>query len=128
MPLAGGESDKVGNRYEALWTVDRLLDVLDGEYDSIRLEPPAPHDRGFEFLLRRGTVLEFHQVKRQHASRGHWSLGDLAQSGVLENFWRKLLDSNASCLFVSTQDALELKELAQSGVLENFWRKLLDSN
>lgn len=112
MPLAGGESDKVGNRYEALWTVDRLLDVLDGEYDSIRLEPPAPHDRGFEFLLRRGTVLEFHQVKRQHASRGHWSLGDLAQSGVLENFWRKLLDSNARCLFVSTQDALELKELA----------------
>ena len=28
MPRAGGEADKLGNRYEAIWTVDTLLDLL----------------------------------------------------------------------------------------------------
>ncbi len=111
MPLAGGPSDKLGNRYEARWTVDRLLDLLWGTCDSIRLEPPALDDRGFEFCLRKGSALHFHQVKRQHSSRGHWSLGDLNQHGVLENFWRKLANPEANCVFVSTQDAPELREL-----------------
>jgi hypothetical protein len=113
MPLPGGPADKLGNRYEARWTVDRFLDVLVGRYDTIRLEPPRTEDHGFEFTLRVGSQLIFHQVKRQQADRGHWTLSDLAQRGVLENFWRKLAHSEGTCVFVSTQDAHELRELAE---------------
>ena len=38
MPLPGGASEKFGNRYEGRWTVMCMLDVMDGEADSIRLE------------------------------------------------------------------------------------------
>ena len=41
MPLAGGASDKFGNRYEGLWTVHCMLDVLEERAYSIRFEPPA---------------------------------------------------------------------------------------
>jgi len=111
MPLPGGSSDKVGNRYEARWTVDRMIAVLTGKSESIRLEPPASIDHGFEFFLRRGSVLAYHQVKRQQAGNGHWTLADLA--AVLENFRSKLATEGTECVFVSTQDALELRELGE---------------
>lgn len=113
MPLPGGSSDKAGNRYEAYWAIYRLLDVLDEKYDSIRLEPPASKDQGFEFWIRRDTVLEFHQTKRQHSARGQWSLADLDSHGVLGNIGTKLQDDSASCFFVSTQDVPSLRELGE---------------
>ena len=42
MPRAGGEADKLGNRYEAIWTVDRLLDLLAAK--SGVLQPIMPLD------------------------------------------------------------------------------------
>lgn len=30
MPASGGAADKFGNRYEALWAMDQLLQILDG--------------------------------------------------------------------------------------------------
>jgi hypothetical protein len=112
MPLPGGESDKVGNRYEARWTVYCLIDVLDEKADSIRLEVPG--EDGFEFYLKRKGNLEYHQVKRQKSGRGRWTLKVLEDSTVqvLSNFWSKLQELDKSCVFVSTQDADELKELA----------------
>ena len=50
MVLPGGPADKFGNLYEGLWTVARLLDVMDEKYYSIRLEEPGPLGEGFEFL------------------------------------------------------------------------------
>lgn len=32
MPRSGGESDKLGNLFEAVWTVNCALDVLLGRY------------------------------------------------------------------------------------------------
>ena len=29
MPLTGGATDKFGNRYEGLWTVRHILEILD---------------------------------------------------------------------------------------------------
>jgi hypothetical protein len=112
MPLPGGASDKIGNRYEARWVADRILDVLEGKFDIMRLEPPGSEEKGFEFYLRNENKLEYHQVKRQHSGRGHWSLGDLAQASVLEHFWQKLSEPSPECVFVSTQAASELQELA----------------
>lgn len=111
MPLPGGPSDKAGNRYEARWTVACMARVLSGAYESIRLEPPGPEGQGVEFWLRRGDACEYHQVKRQGGRR--WTLRELHDAGVLTAFQSHLADVNAGCVFVSLQDAHELRELAE---------------
>ena len=81
MPRAGGESDKLGNRYEGVWTVDALLDVLNGEAMSVTVEPfPKSEALGIEFIkeLPDGTR-EFHSAKRQKPGNV-WSLADLTSS------------------------------------------------
>lgn len=112
MPLPGGETDKIGNRYEGRWTVFCMIDVMDEKADSIRLEEPG--EDAFEFFIRRNGKLEYHQVKRQKSGRRGWPLKALedTQVQVLSDFWKKLSDPKASCVFISTQDAEELKELA----------------
>ena len=112
MTLAGGTSDKLGNRYEGRWTVLCMVDVMDEKADSISLEPPGID--GIEFFLRRKGKLEYHQVKRQKSGRGRWTLSGLEdpQVQVLSDFWRSLSNPDVSCVFVSTQDADELQRLA----------------
>jgi hypothetical protein len=106
MPRAGGESDKLGNRYEGLWTVHNLLDVLDGE--AIALEPePFVESKGIEFVktLRDGTK-EFHSAKRQRAGEG-WRLAHLAQrdengrSPLADLFEKLESDPSRTVVFVS---------------------------
>jgi len=112
MTLAGGTSDKLGNRYEGRWTVLCMVDVMDEKADSIRLEPPGID--GIEFFLRRKDKLEYHQVKRQRSGRGRWTLNALEdkQVQVLSDFWKSLSNPDVSCVFISTQDADELQRLA----------------
>lgn len=113
MPLTGGASDKLGNSFEANWTVYCFAQVLKGLAYLIRLEPPGPEDEGAEFWLSKGQDLEYHQVKRQITKEGRWSIGELKTKKVLENFHR-ILQNNAttSCYFVSTHAAFQLEELA----------------
>ena len=40
MPLLGGPSDKIGNRYELWWTVSQFVRIINGEAESIRIEKP----------------------------------------------------------------------------------------
>lgn len=112
MPLPGGEADKLGNRYEGRWTVFCMINVMDEKADSIRLEEPG--DDAFEFFLRKNGELEYHQVKRQNSERGRWTINALEgkQIKVLSGFWRRLSNPDVSCVFVSTQDADQLRELA----------------
>ncbi len=113
MPLAGGPTDKIGNRYEGRWTVQCMIDVLEDKARSIQLEKAG--EDGFEFILRRESQSYYHQVKRQNSGLGHWTIGSLEnnQTQVLSNFWEKLSNQNSICVFVSTQDADQLGELAQ---------------
>jgi NhaP-type Na+/H+ and K+/H+ antiporter len=113
MPLAGGPTDKIGNRYEGRWTVQCMIDVLEDKARSIQLEKAG--EDGFEFILRRESQSYYHQVKRQNSRLGHWTIGSLEnnQTQVLSNFWEKLSNQNSICVFVSTQDADQLGELAQ---------------
>ena len=110
MPLPGGAAEKFGNRYEGRWTVACLLEVMDERANSIRLEPPEPHEQGFEFWTTKQGVREYHQVKRQHFS-GHWTLYTLAKEGVLANFATILQDPTVCCVFVSNNSAGQLAEL-----------------
>jgi hypothetical protein len=49
MPRSGGDSDKLGNRYEGWWTVHNLIDVLAG--DAVALQPEAYEESiGVEFI------------------------------------------------------------------------------
>jgi len=65
MPRPGGEADKLGNRYEGVWTVDSLLDVL----AAVIVEPLTEDHLGVEFVkeLHDGRR-EFHSAKRQTIS------------------------------------------------------------
>jgi hypothetical protein len=53
MPLKGGSSDKLGNYYEGLWTVNCFLRIINGDFDVIRLEPPGQEGDGVEFWLEK---------------------------------------------------------------------------
>lgn len=112
MPLPGGAADKFGNRYEGRWTVACMIEVIDEKADSIRLEPPGEEGKGVEFWLAKGNSREYHQVKRQQSATGRWTLADLGSKEILSNFWKKLRDPVASCIFVSTHAAFQLEELA----------------
>lgn len=83
-PRRGGEAAKLGDHYERAWIAYQLLEVLAGTAASVTVEELGEIGEGVEFRLRRRTVDEVHQVKRQRGSANHWSLGDLHAEGVLE--------------------------------------------
>ena len=111
MPLPGGPADKLGNRYERLWTAYQLLCLLDGRCESVRLEQPGV-DKA-EFVIRRGDRSEFHQAKRA-GMRGSWSVASLAAEGVLQSASELLTDPSASFVFVSGSAADELADLCEA--------------
>ena len=131
MPLAGGPSDKAGNRYELIWTVRCMLRVMRGEAEWIHLEPAGIQGEGIEFILKTPSGTEYHQVKRQLTGRGVWPLRELDSRGVLGQFRRRLEDQSASCVFTSTYAANPLDVLAcrarQSGSFEKFERNFINS-
>ena len=121
MPLPGGASDKSGNRYELLWTVVNMAKVLNGEAESISLEPVGDDGQGVEFVVARPTSTEYHQVKRQLTGYGVWSLAELAKRGVLGHFHQKLNAQSAHAVFVSMDSTQCLGELAQRAKDANSW-------
>lgn len=129
MPKSGEAALKYGVRYELLWTARRMLDVMQGEAQALRLVPPSREGEGVEFYLKRGATKEFHQVKRQASGGYDWSLRRLRNEGVLPAFAEKLHSPNARCVFVSTQDATTLRELTEraskASCLEEFQREFL---
>ena len=108
-----------------------MVRILRGEADSIYLEPPGEQGEGIEFAVRTGSGTEYHQAKRQLTGRGVWTLNQLASSGVLGNFYQRLADPQASCVFISSHAAHPLDELAcrarQAGSFERFKSNFLDS-
>jgi hypothetical protein len=114
MPLTGGPADKYGSRYEGRWTVRCFIEMLEGQADKIRLEPPGELGEGAEFVLQRSPYREFHQVKRQYGKEYAWNLSVLNSRKVLPRFRERLLGSDSDldrCVFVSTHSAHPLDEL-----------------
>ncbi len=110
MPLPGGSSDKLGNRYELWWTVVQLERMLHGEVSSIRIEDPGV-DKA-EFVLQVAGHRELHQSKRSHPS-GKWSVASLAAADieVLQAIYKLLYRNDDEFVFVSESHAGELSEL-----------------
>ena len=77
MPRLGGEADKLGNRYEGLWSVDAALDLIDGEYAGLTVEAVGDEAAGVEFVRTAPSgVREYHSIKRQQGA-GNWTLSRL---------------------------------------------------
>lgn len=106
----GGIADKVGNRYEALWLIRHLLELIDGRAQSITIEPVGDAGIGVEFAVERSNGTEWHQAKRQ--TSGSWTIARLASENVLATFQSKLAASSQdTCIFVSTDPAKALRLL-----------------
>lgn len=120
MPRPGGESAKVGDQYEAAWTVDAVLDVFEGRFKSITVEAFGEASVGVEFHLETNSnSLQFHSVKRQKDGP-NWSVADLCRSD--KSTGRSILGDlltkrnqwpNAETRFVSSTGANELRDLAE---------------
>ena len=123
MPLSGGPSAKAGQRYETLWTVMCLTQVMRGEAESIRLEPPGVEGEGIEFRVKTISGTEYHQVKRQRTGKGNWPLSILDAERVLSDFYHKLESPEATCVFVSAHAADTLKELAERAIDAMSWEE-----
>jgi hypothetical protein len=118
MPRAGGEAAKLGDHYEAIWTVDSLLDSLSGEAVLVQPEPFDEEEaEGIEFIkvLDNGET-EYHSVKRQKVGES-WSLNNLTATStkgrsILGDLFSKLArNEKARSVFVSQTGANELLEL-----------------
>lgn len=114
--LRGGVADKLGNGYEAHWTLIEALRVLRGHAEEIRLEAFNEDATGFEFRVTTSGRNVWHQCKRRRAS-GSWTMQALAKEGVLAAFGRKLADPQNECVFVSSDPAAAFKALTEKARL-----------
>lgn len=116
MPRPGGEADKLGNRYESLWVVDAVLDLIDGVYIDLAFEPIGDEAAGIEFFgTKESGVREYHSIKRQEA-KGNWTISRLTQAegstgrSILGDLIQKI-QTGAEGTFSSGTSASELEEL-----------------
>lgn len=108
----GGIADKVGNRYEAVWLIRHLIQLIDGRAHAITIEALGDEGAGFEFVVDRPAHREWHQCKRQ--TSGSWTINRLAGEGVLSNFQAKISASpNDTCIFISTDPSKPIKLLKE---------------
>ena len=113
MPLPGGPSSKLGNRYERWWTVYQLVRIINRQAENIRIEDLTV-DKA-EFVITAGDRQELHQTKRSHSS-GKWTLSTLGNSQyqLLQAIFEQLYRTpNTRFVFVSGSDAPELRELTE---------------
>ena len=130
MPRRGGEADKFGNRYEGLWTVDAVLDLIDGEYATLEVERVGDEAEGVEFVRTdRSGAEEYHSIKRQHPD-GNWTLSRLREKRVLDDLFAQAM-SGADAVFSSGTSATTFEELiqcaAQFASIETFVRRIGDN-
>ena len=135
MPRPGGEADKLGNHFEAVWTVSAVLDVFEGVLGTIAVEPYGDSSQGVEFYVQATDgSRQFHSVKRQKIG-GDWSIADLCRAdsdtgrSVLGDLFHKSRsDGSVKTCFVSSTGANELRELSERAITASnvtlFWRAL----
>lgn len=125
--FAGGIADKLGNRYEAKWLVRQLLDVIGGKAQSLRYEGISASFSGFEFALRRGGVIEWHQTKINNPN-GNWTIAALKREGVLSAFKARLsANDNDVCVFVSQDPAKDIAALAEKAKIASNAKEYQDA-
>ena len=114
MPLAGGPADKVGNRYELKWVVNQFIRLLEGELNRLTVEHIGSEGDRIEFLTQsKEGHEEGHQVKRQQAGKGYWTIADLSREHVLEGMQKHALSGKRTFVFVTSEGVKGLRELTE---------------
>ena len=129
MPRVGGEADKIGNRYEGIWTASQILLVLGGRARAITVEVLGAEGEGAEFILEKDRSTEAHQVKRQAGTANSWSAATLESKGVLANAL-KHIDAGREFHFRSTIPSPKLAEMSdrarRTDDLDKFAKEMAD--
>lgn len=119
MPRQGGESGKLGDRYELLWVVDALLHVLEGTARSLTFEPVGEDAVGVEFFVDHSDgTREFLSAKRQKAD-SEWKITDLIgvkpkARSILGDLFEHLDGGPSSrCTFVSSTGSSQILKLTE---------------
>jgi SpoVK/Ycf46/Vps4 family AAA+-type ATPase len=107
--IPGGVADKLGNEYEAYWTLLQLLRVIQGLASAIRVEPFNDDANGFEFWLTENDIVQWHQCK--HVSSGSWTVSAMERHGILTDFARKLRGEKTECVFVTSLPVTPFRSL-----------------
>lgn len=85
-PRPGGETDKLGNKYELAWAIRHALYCIRDDRRSLTTEDVDPDvGKGSEFTYETGAaVTEVHQLKRQNGNSNGWTIKALADLGIFE--------------------------------------------
>lgn len=137
MPRSGGVPGKLGNRYEGIWTVGQLLELLAGRLQQIVVEPFGKDALGIEFVTHSAKGEPAHHSVKRQRSAGEWTLAALCRQeptgrSVLGDLFDKLRgDPSARCWFVSSTGGNHLRELTErarrKSTLEDFEKDLQGS-
>jgi len=107
----GGLYSKLGNRYEALWLISKLLEVFGASARSLKVEGIGGTFAGFEGCVAFDDYLEWHQTKINGAAT-NWTVAALIREGVLAAFKQRLASSDVDqCVFISQDPVKSLRNV-----------------
>jgi len=93
-----GRADKLGNKYEGLFTVKFLLKLIEEEASSITIEPVGDEEEGVDLWVKnKDSSTEYYQCKGRNASNENWRMGDLAAIGIFSKA-KKQLDADINSI------------------------------
>jgi hypothetical protein len=85
-PRPGGETDKLGNKYELAWAIRHALYCILDDRRSLTTEDVDPEvGKGSEFTYDTGVVTEAHQLKRQNGNSNSWTVKALADLKIFDS-------------------------------------------
>ncbi len=108
----GGWADKLGNRYEGLWTARQLLLLLNSRLQAVQLESLNEEDEAVDlYVVPLDGTRELHQCKK-NSSKNNWTLRGLATRGIFSALYEHLRkDARHRYVFVSNREPVDLKRL-----------------
>jgi len=122
MARAGGQSAVAGFSFQA-WAIARaIVEVYQGNFDSVRAEAPPHADFGEarifrvavdDYVIQHAGKRIYHQAKSNAPGGGTWTLNKLWQAEILQKFKKQLEDDSSSeCCLVTPSDCPLLGEVA----------------
>ena len=112
-PRPGGESDKLGNKFELAWAIRHALHCVHDDRCALIVEDNDTEvGQGSEFTFATGPFIEVHQVKRQNGNSNGWTVRELADRKIFEAAARHVV-AGRHYRFVSLTPCRPLQELSE---------------
>jgi len=122
MARAGGQSAVAGFSFQA-WAIARaIVEVYQGNFDSVRAEAPPHADFGEagivrvavdDYVIQHAGKRTYNQAKSNAPGGGTWTLSKLLPQEILQKFKKQLEDDSSSeCCLVTSSDCPLLGEIA----------------